>query len=314
MIWNSKDSALSEAAKGFLRSCPFGIRRLESEYGIGLFRTDMRSGTVRVIVNGGGGKGPMWLTFLGEGIADATVSGAMAAAPNAYVLYEMAKVVDDGAGVLFLANHYMGDYLNNDLAVELLAHDGIQARAVFITDDIFSANGEDRSERGGLSGIGQISKISLLYAQEGHSLDDVSCIAQKANSRLRTLCFNLRENRVWFGEGFSGEKAALSMDFNDVDHMMEDVIEMLFRELKEYRKDSFYLSVSSHRSLCVTEEYVLLNSGLNAMDKMGIAVQGAAVGTLFDNYEDKGAMVSLLACDEELRKYAYPVKGHGFVV
>lgn len=160
-LWNSRETALNEALNGIKRACPGKYTRLETEYGYGLYRNNISSNRVRIIVDGGGGYGHMWSAFAEEGLADAMVHGNFDSAPNAYVLYEMAKNIDCGKGILFLTNHYMGDYLNNDMAVELLAHDNINAAMCCISDDILSCEGEIAENRGGLHGIGQV--LSLIH-------------------------------------------------------------------------------------------------------------------------------------------------------
>lgn len=74
-FWNSRESALDEALNGIMRACPGKYTRLPSEYGYGLYRNNLPENQVRIIVNGGGGYGPMWSGFAEEGLADAIVHG-----------------------------------------------------------------------------------------------------------------------------------------------------------------------------------------------------------------------------------------------
>ena len=94
-----------------------------------------------VIISGGAANGPLFPGYVGEGLADAAVVGGAYSAPNAYAIYETGKYIDSGHGVLLLYNNFAGDYLNNDMAEELLAMDGIPVESVWTTDDIASALG-----------------------------------------------------------------------------------------------------------------------------------------------------------------------------
>ena len=93
-IFNSEETALGEALEGMISAEPETYRRLDTKYGYGMFRRDLPPDRVRIIVDGGGGYGPMWAGFARPGLADAAVHGEFNSAPNAYVLYEMAKAVD----------------------------------------------------------------------------------------------------------------------------------------------------------------------------------------------------------------------------
>ena len=46
-----------------------------------------------IIISGGGGNGPLFPGYVGEGLADAAVIGAPFAAPNAYTIYETGKAL-----------------------------------------------------------------------------------------------------------------------------------------------------------------------------------------------------------------------------
>lgn len=313
-IWNSKETAHEEALKGMMLANPGKYTRLSTKYGYGLYRNDLEKNKVRIIINGGGGYGPMWSGFADDGLADAMVHGNFDSAPNAYVLYEMAKTIEDGCGVLFLTNHFMGDYLNNDLAVELLARDGIRAKACYVSDDILSCIGEPKENRGGLHGIGQICKIAAEAAKQGLSLDEVYRLTEKTNGRLRSVSVNIRDGKVLFGEGFSGEPAVKISEYESVDKAMEEACSILLGEMGMWKEESFYISLNTHCSVGYTEGFVLLNSASRELAGQGIDLLGGAAGTYFDVFGGTGFMLCLLACDEELKKYMHPVTGYGFTV
>lgn len=313
-FWNSRETALNEALNGIKRACPGKYTRLETEYGYGLYRNNISSNRVRIIVDGGGGYGHMWSAFAEEGLADAMVHGNFDSAPNAYVLYEMAKNIDCGKGILFLTNHYMGDYVNNDMAVELLAHDNINAAMCCISDDILSCEGEIAENRGGLHGIGQVCKICAGAAREGYNLEQLSKLASKSNSRVRSVSLNVREGKLFFGEGFSGEPAVKEKVFESVDQMFSDAVDILLSELGLWKDCPMYLSVNNHCNVGFTESMVLLESAAKQIEERKIKLCGCAAGTYFDVFDGKGCILSLIACDEEMQKYIAPVNGYGYVI
>lgn len=313
-IWNLRETAHEEAIKGLLAANPGKYTRLSTEYGYGIYQNNLPKRQVRIIINGGGGYGPMWLGFADKGLADAMVHGNFDSAPNAYVLYEMAKTIEDGCGVLFLTNHFMGDYLNNDMALELLERDGIKAKACYVSDDILSCVGEAKEARGGLHGIAQICKITSEAAKQGLNLKEVYRLAEKANDRLRSVSVNIRDGKIMFGEGFSGEPAVITGKYVSAGQAVEEACGILLKEMERWEKDSFYISLNAHCGVGYTETLVLLNSAQQELRKRNLHLLGSAAGTYFDVFKGKGFMLSLLACDDELKQLLHPVRGYGFVV
>ena len=140
-----------------------------------------------VIISGGAANGPLFPGYVGEGLADAAVVGGAYSAPNAYAIYETGKYIDSGHGVLLLYNNFAGDYLNNDMAAELLAMDGIPVESVWTTDDIASALGEEKSARSGRTGIALMIKLAGSCLSEGYTLHQAAELLRKANERTATL-------------------------------------------------------------------------------------------------------------------------------
>lgn len=313
-IWNLRETAHEEAIKGLMTANPGKYIRLSTKYGYGIYQKKMPQKQVRIIINGGGGYGPMWLGFADEGLADAMVHGNFDSAPNAYVLYEMAKTIEDGCGILFLTNNFMGDYLNNDMALELLERDGIQGKACYVSDDILSCIGEAKEARGGLHGIAQICKIASEAAKQGMNLAEVYRLAEKANERLRSVSVNIQDEKIMFGEGFSGEPAVITGKYFSADQAMKEAYNILLGEMNRWEKDDFYISLNTHYAVGYTETLVLLNSAHQELRKRELHLLGSAAGTYFDVFEGKGFMLGLLACDDELKQYLHPVNGYGFVV
>lgn len=157
---------LSDSYRGIALSKKGCVAVMKDEFSYTLYRTSLTENTVKIIILGGGGAGALFSGFVDEGLADAVCQGEIACAPNAYSLYTLGKQINRGAGVLFLANNFAGDFLNTDMAIDLLRMDGIQADACYISDDVNSSRGLPQEERGGLCGIAQLIKIASKAAKE----------------------------------------------------------------------------------------------------------------------------------------------------
>lgn len=201
---------------------------------------------------------------------------------------------------LFVTDLTIGNYIN--------------AAMCCISDDILSCEGEIAENRGGLHGIGQVCKICAGAAREGYNLEQLSKLASKSNSRVRSVSLNVREGKLFFGEGFSGEPAVKEKVFESVDQMFSDAVDILLSELGLWKDCPMYLSVNNHCNVGFTESMVLLESAAKQIEERKIKLCGCAAGTYFDVFDGKGCILSLIACDEEMQKYIAPVNGYGYVI
>ena len=76
-------------------------------------------GKVGLVSGGGSGHEPLHAGFVGLGMLDAAVPGAVFTSPTPDPILEATKAVDGGAGVLHIVKNYTGDVLNFETAAEL---------------------------------------------------------------------------------------------------------------------------------------------------------------------------------------------------
>src|SRR5438046_9471003 len=87
-------------------------------------------GKVGVISGGGSGHEPLHGGFVGHGMLDAACPGQVFTSPTPDQMIEAAQAVNGGAGVLFIVKNYEGDVMNFDMAAEMAAAVGVEAKAV----------------------------------------------------------------------------------------------------------------------------------------------------------------------------------------
>ena len=73
---------------------------------------------VGIVIGGGAGHEPLFLEYVGRGMADAEAHGQIFAAPSPTIVLAAITAVDAGRGVMLLYNNYAGDVLNFDMAQE----------------------------------------------------------------------------------------------------------------------------------------------------------------------------------------------------
>ena len=93
-------------------------------------------GKVALVSGGGSGHEPLHGGFVGMGMLDGACPGEVFTSPTPNQMYECAKAVNGGAGVLFIVKNYTGDVLNFETAAEMAAASGIPMRTILIDDDV----------------------------------------------------------------------------------------------------------------------------------------------------------------------------------
>lgn len=313
---NKKENVLDECIRGIMAAQPGEFIRIENPYSYSFYRKAPEPKRVQIVISGGGGRGPMFPGFVGEGLADGVSHGDFDCAPTAYAIYETAKAVDAGRGVLLLTNHFTGDYLNNDMAKEFLENEGIRVMICYASDDLFSARGEPKEHRGGLSGIGLLIKIAACAARQGLPLEKVFRITEKANDRLRsvTVCLNPETGEMEFGNGFSGEQPYITHPFKSADDMAEKVLKYFYKELRDVMNGTIHLMVNRMYEMTYVEGCVVTESLRRRLAADGYPNCRCAVGSYFDAFDANGCIISILAADEELDTYLKPVHGYDFTI
>lgn len=76
-------------------------------------------GKVALVSGGGSGHEPSHAGFVGKGMLDAGVAGAVFTSPTPDQVFEAIKAVDGGAGVLLIIKNYTGDIMNFEMAGEM---------------------------------------------------------------------------------------------------------------------------------------------------------------------------------------------------
>ncbi|HEY3607526.1 MAG TPA: dihydroxyacetone kinase subunit DhaK, partial [Pseudonocardiaceae bacterium] len=135
------------------------------------------AGKVGVVSGGGAGHEPLHGGFVGPGMLDAAVPGAVFTSPTPDAIQAAITAVDGGAGVLLLVKNYTGDVLNFETAAELAEADGTSVRTVVIDDDVAVKDSTYTAGRRGVGGTVLLEKIVGAATARGDTLDAVAALA-----------------------------------------------------------------------------------------------------------------------------------------
>ncbi len=312
---NDPKLIVEEMLEGILAAHPKHVRQLPHSPRSLVAVDGPRQGKVGIVVGGGSGHEPTFLGFVGKGLADAAAIGNVFASPPPDPIYECAKAVNGGRGVLFVFGNYAGDVMNFEMAAELAAMDEIEARIVVTTDDIASAPLDEREKRRGVAGNFFVFKIVGAAADSMLDIDECERLARKANERTFTVgvalgpCslpqtltpnFEIGEDEMEIGMGIHGEPGVSREPLRSADAVTDDIMDRIFAEMPAERGAKVAVLVNSLGSTPLMELYLLNRRVKQRLDERGIAVHATWVGNYCTSLEMAGASITLMLLDDEL--------------
>lgn len=319
-IINAPENYVDEMLQGIYASFPDQVKCAADDprcYCI----ANKKPGKVAIITGGGSGHVPLFLGYVGEGLIDGCGVGGVFQSPSAEQIYNIAKEVEAGAGVLFLYGNYTGDIMNFDMATELLEMDDIEAVSLVGADDVLSnANVEARR---GVAGIFFMYKAAGAKADQMGTLEEVAAAAKKAGDNVRTVgfaltpCivpevghanFELAENEMAFGMGIHGEPGVWNGPVKTADELAEESVDEILKDMPLAEGDEVALLINGLGATSLEELYILNNAVRKQLEAKGVKVYRSWTGEYATSMEMMGASISICKVDDELKGYFdYPV-------
>lgn len=304
-----------ESIEGYARAYPH-IVRLVSPHVVARNNAPIR-GKVGVVVGGGSGHEPLFLGWVGYGMADAAVLGEVFAAPSPTFILEATRAANGAEGVVYVYGNYAGDNMNFDMAAETAREEGIETQAVRVWDDVASAPPGRASERRGLAADLFVIKVAGAKAERGARLAQVKESAEKARDNCRTFAvalspatipasgkptFIIDENEMYFGIGAHGEKGVRKTNLLSADETAEILVDAVVKDLSLRSADDVNVIVNGYGSTTLMELYIINRKVHEILDGLGIRIHRTEVGSFLTTQEMAGCSVTLMRLDEELRE------------
>jgi dihydroxyacetone kinase-like protein len=304
-----------ESIEGFVKAYAYFIKQVSSHV---VARKDAPvKGKVGIVVGGGSGHEPLFIGFVGPGMADAAVLGEVFAAPTPPSIIEATRAANGGKGVLYIYGNYAGDNMNFDLASKMAAVEDIPTATVRVWDDVASAPPQRISERRGLAGDLFVIKIAGAKAETGASLGEVKRTAEKARDNCRTFAvalspgtipatgkptFTIGEDEMYLGVGAHGEKGVEKTKLKTADETAEILVQRVVQDLPFKSGDEVNLIVNGYGSTTLMELFIINRKVHQLLEDMGIKVHRTEVGNFLTTQEMAGCSVTLMRLDDELKK------------
>lgn len=272
-------------------------------------------GRVGIVTGGGSGHLPLFLGYVGTGLASAVAVGNVFSSPSSEQIFDATMAVSGGAGVLHLFGNYSGDVLNFELATDLADAEGVEVRTVVTTDDVTSAPAEERDERRGVAGMFFAYKCAGAAAETGASLDEVEAVASAANAATRTMgvglsptilpaagepTFTLEDGEMEIGIGIHGEPGIERGALRRADEIVDQLLEHILGDLPSGERDDVAVLVNGMGATPKEELYLLFRRVHQRLADTPLQIHRAYVGEYATSLEMAGASLSVMRLDDRL--------------
>jgi dihydroxyacetone kinase-like protein len=275
------------------------------------------SGKVSVVVGGGSGHEPLFIGWVGYGMADAAVLGEVFSAPSPPMILDATRAVNGGKGILYVFGNYAGDNMNFDIAAENANEEGIETAMVRVWDDLASAPPDMVQERRGLAADLFVIKVAGAKAEEGASLSEVRRVAENARDNSRTFAvglspatvptsgqptFTIGQEEMYFGIGAHGEKGTRKTGLLSADETAQVLVNEVVKDLPFKEGDEVNVIVNGYGSTTLMELFIINRKTHRLLTDLGISIHRTEVGKFLTSQEMAGCSVTLMRLDAELKK------------
>ena len=320
-VINDVNNIVDEMVTGLTLAYPGYVKRIPiAEAGQAVVaRSAAKTGKVALISGGGSGHEPSHAGFVGEGMLDAAVCGAVFTSPSPEPILEALRAVKTDQGVLMVVKNYTGDVMNFEMAGELAESEGIKVAKVIVNDDVAVMNSTWTVGRRGIAGTVLVHKIAGGAAEAGLELDAVQKIGERVIANLRSMgialtsCtvpaagkpgFELGEDEIEIGLGIHGEpgvtKGSIKCANELAAHILEDFI---LRDNPINPGEEVAVLINGLGATPLMEQFIVSRQVHEILAGKGIRIYSTTVGNFMTAIEMAGFSISVLKLDEELKRY-----------
>lgn len=310
---NSVKKVEDEMVSGLVKAYPGYLKKLDC--GNVVVRSNKKEGKVALISGGGSGHEPAHGGYVGYGMLNCAVAGAVFTSPTPDQIYEGIKAIATDEGVLMVIKNYTGDVMNFEMAGEMAADEGINVEQVIVNDDVAVEDSLYTVGRRGVAGTVFVHKIAGAKAESGASLSEVKATAQKVIDNVRTMgaaitpCtvpasgkpgFELSEDEMEVGIGIHGEPGTHREKIKSADEIADLLLDKILADI-DYSGKDVAVMINSSGATPLMELYIINNRVSDVLKEKGINVYKTFVGEYMTSIEMAGFSISLLRLDDELK-------------
>lgn len=310
---NDVESVEEQMILGLVKSAPDKLRKLDGSNVV--VRAQKKEGKVALVSGGGSGHEPAHGGYVGEGMLDAAVAGAVFTSPTPDKILAGIQSVATDKGVLCIVKNYTGDVMNFEMAIDMAKDEDIEADYVVVNDDVAVKDSLYTTGRRGVAGTVLVHKIAGAKAEQGASLAEVKAVAEKVIANVRTMgmaiapCtvpaagkpgFELADDEVEIGIGIHGEPGTTREKISTADETAKKLLDAILADI-EFKGQEVVVMVNGMGATPLMELYIINNFVQDYLKKQGIKVYDTMVGNYMTSIEMAGFSLTLLRLDDELK-------------
>ena len=311
---NDVENVVTEMLDGLAAAHPEYLERVPGTDVV--IRTNAKKKDKVVLISGGGsGHEPAHAGYVGKGMLDAAVSGAVFTSPTPDQVFQAIEAVECGGGALLIIKNYTGDVMNFEMAGEMAADFDRNVAQVIVADDVAVENSTWTTGRRGIAGTIFVHKIAGAAAEEGRSLEEVKAVAEKVIANVRSMglaiepCtvpavgkpgFELAEDEVEIGIGIHGEPGTHREKITDAAATVDTLLAKIFAEGIYQEGDRVAVLVNGMGATPLSELYIANKRVAEVLAEKKLTAVKTYVGNYMTSLDMAGFSITLLKLDEEL--------------
>ena len=311
---NQVENVELEMLEGIAKAHPNHLKKMPEN--TVLVRAQKKEGKVALISGGGSGHEPSHGGFVGKGMLDAAVAGAVFTSPTPDQVEAAIREVATDAGVLLIIKNYTGDVMNFEMAAEMAEMDGIRCMNVVTNDDVAVQDSLYTTGRRGVAGTIFVHKCAGAKAEQGATLEEVHAVAEKVIANVRTMgaaitpCtvpaagkpgFEIGEDEMEVGIGIHGEPGTHREKLAPANEIVDHLLGKILADI-DYSGSEVAVLVNGAGATPLMELYIINNRVADVLAEKGIKVYKTMVGNYMSSLEMAGFSISLLRLDDELKE------------
>lgn len=311
---NDVERVEEEMVRGFALAYPEYVRQVPDSHV--LVRAEKKVDKVALVSGGGSGHEPAHAGYVGKGMLDAAVPGAVFTSPTPDAVYTAVKEVANPEGTLLIIKNYTGDVMNFEMAREMAEGEGQKMAQVIVGDDVAVDGSLYTVGRRGIAGTVFVHKIAGAKAEAGGSLEEVRAVAQKTADNVRSMgvaiapCtvpangkpgFELGEDEMEVGIGIHGEPGTHKEPVRPVKEIVAHLMEKILEDY-DFKGSEVAVMVNSAGATPLMELYIIYQHVVDILEAEGISIAHCYIGEYMTSIEMAGFSLSLLKLDSELKE------------
>jgi dihydroxyacetone kinase-like protein len=271
---------------------------------------------VALVAGGGSGHEPLHSGFVGHGMLDAAVPGAVFTSPTADQILAATRATDRGRGVLHVVKNYTGDVLNFSIAAELAAGHGVALETVLVDDDLATdGHDPDGPGRRGTAAVIAVEKICGAAAENGTHLQEVASLGRRVVDNAATMAvalsgcthpgtqrasFELAPHEVELGVGIHGERGRERRPMAPAAELVAALVDPIVEALALSSDAPVIAIVNGLGSTPAIQLSIVYREVSRLLQSLGVTVARSLVGSYVTSLDMAGCSVTLIRADDEL--------------